>query len=148
MAPPEPNPAAAPDWFDPLNIAVTTTSEVLEGTLPVLVVIRDPGPGGWQFLDGESTEGREPVAISKMDLLKLDPTLAEVTDLPIGWSAERDRVGGTWRRFESPADGQDQLEAGQELSHEADQFLAEAGEEYDQKQKAFEARWRFESITG
>ena len=32
-------------------------------------------------------------------LLKRDPSLRELHDLPIGWRAVRDQEGGAWRRY-------------------------------------------------
>jgi hypothetical protein len=34
-------------------------------------------------------------------LLKMDPTLAEVTDLPVGWQASRTAPGNPWARERS-----------------------------------------------
>jgi len=33
------------------------------------------------------------------DVLKRDPSLREIADLPPGWSAERDNVGSEWLRY-------------------------------------------------
>jgi hypothetical protein len=93
------------DWDDPLDIAVTTVAEVASGERPVLLVTRDEGVGGglggWQFLDGMDLAGRSAVAIAKPELLALDPSLAEVKDLPVGWSARRTAIGQPWARERS-----------------------------------------------
>src|SRR4051794_31778870 len=82
-------PAPARAWDDPLDIAVTTVAEVANGERPVLIVVRDAGVGGglggWQMYDGQDLFGRSPVCVAKPELMALDPTLAEVTDLPVGW---------------------------------------------------------------
>ena len=83
-------------WDDPLEPAVVTTHEIAEGKLPVLRVRREAGPGGWQMYDNTNIAGKRPVAITKTDALKRDPSLREVTNLPIGWEAERTRVGAPW----------------------------------------------------
>src|SRR5262245_8035360 len=142
----EPNLPNDPPWDDPSDIAVVTTQEILDGRLPILLVIRDPGPGGWQFLDGEPLEGRDPVAIAKPDLLQLDPRLVEVTNLPVGWFAEREQPGAPWRRARSSGGDEEQSNSNDALSPEADKFLAEACEEHEDKQRAFEKQWRFDSI--
>jgi hypothetical protein len=59
------------------------------------------GLGGWLFLDGPDMAGRKPTGIAKVDLLKMDPTLAEVTDLPVGWQASREARGQPWKRVKS-----------------------------------------------
>jgi hypothetical protein len=97
--------AAAPKhaaWDDPVDIAALTLPEIAAGEQPVLVPTHDlgvgDGLGGWVFLGGQGTAGREPIAIAKVDLLKLNPSLAEVTDLPVGWQASREGPGKPWKR--------------------------------------------------
>jgi hypothetical protein len=151
----------------PLEIAVITTRDIADGKAAAVYATRDSL--GLQFLDAEEIEGREPVAIAKADLLKLDPSLAGVTDLPIGWHAWRESAGSPWERAperralarleaEPPdraaqergapeqRDSQDEQE--DLLSPEADQFLAAACAEYDGKQEALEkGEWRLESCA-
>jgi hypothetical protein len=89
-------------WNDAVDIAALTLPEIAAGLQPVLFVTHDlgvgDGLGGWVFLGSDGTVGREPTAIAKVELLKLDPTLAEVTDLPVGWQASREAPGKPWRR--------------------------------------------------
>jgi len=98
-SPPPPKHAA---WDDPVDIAALTLPEVASGQKPVLIVVHDVGLGnglgGWLFLDGPDMEGRSPIGIAKLDLLKMDPTLAEITDLPVGWQAIRESPGRQWKR--------------------------------------------------
>jgi hypothetical protein len=89
------------EWHHPLNIAVITVAEVLSGQRDVLLVRHDDGPGGWQFYDGEDVSGRKPAVVTREDILKLDPSLAEVTDLPVGWLAWRNAKRQPWTREES-----------------------------------------------
>jgi hypothetical protein len=95
-----PNPKHAA-WDDPIDIAALTTPEVARGEKPVLLVIHDIGVGeglaGWLFLDADTTGG-EPTGMAKEELLKMDPTLKEVTDLPVGWQARREAPGKEWLR--------------------------------------------------
>jgi hypothetical protein len=97
--PTEPKHAA---WDDPVDIAALVVPEVATGQKPVLFVVHDlglgDGLGGWLFFDGEDVAGRKPTGIAKVDLLKMDPTLAEVTDLPVGWQARREAPGKPWTR--------------------------------------------------
>ncbi|MHB1426737.1 MAG: hypothetical protein ACYC3I_26570 [Gemmataceae bacterium] len=89
-------------WDNPVDIAALALLEVASGQKPVIVVVHDlglvNGLGGWLFLDGEDIAGRKPTGIAKVDLLKMEPTLAEVTDLPIGWQASREAPGKPWTR--------------------------------------------------
>ncbi len=101
--------AAAPPkhaaWDSPVDIAALTLPEVAARQKPVLFVIHDlgvgEGLGGWLFLDGPDMADREPIGIAKVELLKMDPTLAEITDLPVGWQASRESVGKPWIREKS-----------------------------------------------
>jgi hypothetical protein len=54
----------------------------------------------WQFLCGEDdgADPREPYHVSIGVLLEVDATLNDVADLPVGWEAERKRVGTPWLR--------------------------------------------------
>jgi hypothetical protein len=101
-SPPPPKHAA---WDDPVDIAALTLPEVAAGQKPVLIVVHDVGLGnglgGWLFLDGPNMQCRSPVGIAKVDLLKMDATLAEITDLPVGWQAIRESPGMPWKREKS-----------------------------------------------
>jgi hypothetical protein len=85
-------------WDDPLDPVVITVDEIVDRTQEVRLVIHDEGHGGWQFLDGHDVTGREPVVIPKVELLAIDPSLKEITDLPEGWRARRESAGQTWMR--------------------------------------------------
>lgn len=86
------------DWNHPFNVAVVTVAEVVSGQRDVLLVRHDEGHGGWQFYDGQDVRGRKPKVIPRDQILKLDDSLAEVTDLPIGWLAPRKAKGQPWAR--------------------------------------------------
>jgi hypothetical protein len=90
---------------------VQTTVEVLDGE-PVLVVAHT-AHGCWHlsghshlahvgYLGSAARPGSTvPAAGSWAPLITRDPSLAQVADLPRGWSARRDSPTGSWRR--SPA---------------------------------------------
>jgi hypothetical protein len=88
-------------WDHPFNVAVITVNEVVCGQRNVLLVRHDDGHGGWQFYDGEDVSGRKPTVILREEILRLDGSLAEVTDLPIGWLARRKAKGEPWTREKS-----------------------------------------------
>jgi hypothetical protein len=127
----------------PLDIAVITTQDIADGKAPVLYATRDKL--GLQFLDADETIERKPVAIAKADLLRLDPSLTEVASLPVGWQAWRDSADSPWERAPLSEQREPQDE---ELTPEADQFLAAACAEYADKQEALEHReWRLASCA-
>ena len=143
-------------WGDSLDVAITTTQEIIDGKQPIVLVIHDEGIGrgwgGWQFLDGESMEEREPVAIAKEDLLKLDPTIRWVTDLPVGWCAVRDAKDSPWqRRPVRASEGGTTVELGRpdteaELPPEARAFLDVAVDEFNRKMAALDSVWHFKDL--
>ena len=85
------------DWAresDP-HMAVFTQEHVAAGEAPVLLVAHYED--GWQMLDGGEVTG-QPKVICLHHLVDRDPTLTEIADLPEGWEAWRDSVGGEWHR--------------------------------------------------
>jgi hypothetical protein len=40
--------------------------------------------------------------VSLEEIVRLDPTVLEIADLPPGWQAIRERVGGSWTRRAHP----------------------------------------------
>src|SRR5262245_9288297 len=94
------------DWpFDqPRNCATLTMRQVLDGSEPILLVSHDADDHVWQFIwhsDAAVEDGR---VVCLEELVHLDPTVLEVADLPLGWQAVRERIGGTWTRQQRAAD--------------------------------------------
>lgn len=85
-----------------------TTVNVLEHGDPILLVTHDADDGAWQFLCGKTNDPADGRVIGLDCALGLDPTLAEVANLPAGWRAWRDVRGGPWRREPSPPDDGDE----------------------------------------
>ncbi len=81
--------------FDPpRNCATITMRQVLEGREPILLVAHDEDDHGWQFigaLDASREDGR--VACLE-EMVRLDPSVLEVADLPPGWQAIRHQRHG------------------------------------------------------
>lgn len=77
--------------------ALTVRQIAQEGT-PVLLVSRDPEGGTWQFLTGGPFEMADALLVSLGSVLRLDPSLREVSDLGVGWSATRLALGQPWTR--------------------------------------------------
>ena len=84
-------------WDNPLDPVAIATEAVASGGRPVVRVLHDEGPGGWQFYDAGPLRGK-PVALPKPDILKRDPSLKAVTDLPVGWEATRSSQSAAWVR--------------------------------------------------
>jgi hypothetical protein len=88
-------------WDQAPNVAALTVRSILEGA-PILSVFHDADDDGWQFLDGQPPDSSEARVIGTSEVLRVDPTLREVADLPPGWMASRERVGGAWSRGPNP----------------------------------------------
>lgn len=98
-------PAPGPNWpFDvPKDRAVFTTGQVIEQGLPILEVTRDH-EDDWIFLTRPSTGTEDGKVVALRSVYELDPSVAEVADLRLGWWAWREAVGEPWQREELPED--------------------------------------------
>jgi hypothetical protein len=86
------------DWSDPLDPTVITVKEIATGKQSVVLVIHEAGHGGWQFYDGSDVSDRRPRIMLKTEILTLDPSLKEITNLPVGWKATRKLSNKSWKR--------------------------------------------------
>ena len=91
------------DWlFDQgPNVAAVTCRAVIEGA-PILTVIHYTDDHSWAFMDGVTWQTEEGRLVAMKTILRLDPSVAEVADLPPGWKAQRTSVGSPWKRMPAP----------------------------------------------
>jgi len=82
----------------PSNLGVIICQKVFDGE-PILRVSRDD-EGEWQFLcDGDHGSGNcAPKLVCLAEIVKRDPSLAELADLCSNWSASRDAKDSPWTR--------------------------------------------------
>ncbi len=80
------------------DCAAITAVNVIERNYPVLRVTHYTDDHSWAFLCGTTNETSDGRVIGMEEALELDPTLAEIADLPPGWSAWREAIGGPWHR--------------------------------------------------
>lgn len=92
------------DWpfEDPPNVAVFTTTAVVKGGRPILRVTHDEDDGAWQFHSGEDVGSGDAMIVALREILKLDPSVASLADLPYGWIATRESATTEWRRSRHP----------------------------------------------
>ena len=83
---------------EPENVATMTVRQVTHEGLPILLVSHDADDGMWQFLSGGSVEMADAMIVSLRVVYSLDPTVGELADLPLGWTATRTAVGQPWQR--------------------------------------------------
>ncbi|WP_207426651.1 DUF4262 domain-containing protein [Pedobacter sp. SYSU D00535] len=90
---------------EPANLCVFTSRQHLEEDKPILYVVHEHD-GDWQFITGDQVTTEDGRVVSLERMVLRDNTLNEVFDLEYGEEAERDVVGGKWRRsrFESVDD--------------------------------------------
>lgn len=89
--------------FDqPRNCATITMRQVVDGLEPILLVSHDADDHGWQFIGTSDASMVDARVVCLEHIVRLDPTVLEVADLPPGWQAIRERVGGPWTRREHP----------------------------------------------
>lgn len=82
---------------EPKNRAVFTTDRVLDGTHPVLHVTHDKD-GDWQFLCGTTSSPESGRVVSMKSIIRLHPSLSELSDPPEGWTAIRKSPKSAWQR--------------------------------------------------
>ena len=80
------------------NVAAITTRQVIEQRFPILCVTHYSDDDSWGFVCGTTDTTEDGRVISMSEALEIDPTLREIADLPPGWTARRQKVGGLWQR--------------------------------------------------
>ena len=91
-------------FSEPRNFGVFCSRAIFEQGRAIRLVAHDED-GSWQFLDGEAiADGDTPVHGHLEHVVRLDPSLAEISVLPKGWIAEREKPGASWSKSRSEHD--------------------------------------------
>ncbi|MCJ0764509.1 hypothetical protein [Variovorax terrae] len=90
------------DWSfaDPPNVAVFIDRSIVEGGNWIAYVYHDADDGAWQFRATSSSDEGAPMLVSLRSVTKMDSSVAELADLPLGWRAWRDTPQSMWERAE------------------------------------------------
>jgi hypothetical protein len=90
------------DWSfpDPPHTMAYLSKTVQSGEEEVTYVSHDAN-GDWQFLGDLMSDGGGPVISCLHHPIDKDATLKELSNLPLGWIAERSAPGGPWVRSEN-----------------------------------------------
>jgi hypothetical protein len=89
---------------EPRTFGVFCSRAIFEQGKAIRLVAHDED-GSWQFLDGEPiTAGDTPVHVHLEHVMRLDPSVGEVSLLPKGWIAEREERGAGWSTSSSEHD--------------------------------------------
>ena len=88
------------NYQDSLNTAVFTTRYVLEKGSAILFVNHYDEDGAWEFLGDEEDLNDEDFKVVSLDeIIKLDKSVLDVADLPLGKAACRDSINSPWRFY-------------------------------------------------
>jgi hypothetical protein len=85
-------------FADPRNVATFTVRQIMDAEHPILLVCHDEDDGGWQFLTGRELRMEDALLVSLAEVVKLDPSVTDLADLPVGWKARREHAGAAWIR--------------------------------------------------
>ncbi|MGH8050033.1 MAG: hypothetical protein ACREPB_05170 [Arenimonas sp.] len=88
-------------FADPRNVAAFTVRQIMSKEQPILLVVHDNDDGTWQFLTGSFLETADFMLVSLEEIVRVDHTVSELADLPLGWQTSRMAIGQPWSRFVS-----------------------------------------------
>ena len=83
---------------DGLDTAVFTTTFVMLDKREIVYVTHDSEDGAWQFFSDDNLENVEDYAmvVGLRELIKMDETILNIADLPLGYFATRKSINDTW----------------------------------------------------
>lgn len=96
---PSSRPAPTSDWpfADRENVAVFTVADICDGRAPILRVCHDRKDGAWQFLTGGALPDESQWRLlSLKEIVKRDPSVKLLAELPLDWEATRTAVNERW----------------------------------------------------
>ena len=85
---------------DPPNVAVFVNRKIMEGEEWIAYVTHDADDGAWQFRTREADPPDEADAmlVALRSIVRLDESVTELADLPLGWHAWRASKSAPWQR--------------------------------------------------
>jgi len=81
------------------NVAAITSTHITKDGCPILLVTHYEDDHSWGFQSGKTVTMAEAQVVGMGEITKLDNSILQIADLPPGWSAKRDTVGGEWQRY-------------------------------------------------
>ena len=95
-----PNELPEPWPFDQApNVAAVTSTHITKDGADILLVTHYDDDHSWGFQSGLDVTMADAQVVSMKTIFTIDPTIAEIADLEPGWSAEREHVGGPWKKY-------------------------------------------------
>jgi hypothetical protein len=87
-------------FADARNVAVFTTSGIVSGSHSILYVVHDADDGAWQFHSEEVFSSHEDCKVVSLgEIVAMDPSILNLSDLPLGWIATRKSKDDCWQQF-------------------------------------------------
>jgi hypothetical protein len=82
------------------NVATITVRQITSRQQPILLVCHDEEDGSWQFLTGGAFNMADAMVVALKEIVQLDSSVSELSDLPLGWQASRASPKHAWIRSE------------------------------------------------
>jgi hypothetical protein len=95
----ETKPDSSREWRfdDSPRVAVFTTTHVVRARKPILYIAHDNEDGAWQFHSGDDVSTDDAMIVALEEIVKIDPSVEDVADLPLGCYATRTDPGAPWK---------------------------------------------------
>jgi hypothetical protein len=87
---------------EPQNVAVFTVRQIVREGAPIHRVTHDSDDGAWQFLEWGTPREEDLMIVALRSIVRIDPSVAELADLPMGWRAWRPTEREPWIREPNP----------------------------------------------
>ncbi len=91
--------STSPNGFDPRDanrISVVTQRRIITRTASICIVLHT-ATDEWFFLSNTTSDELDPSITTTLDaVLKLDPTILRLAELPKGWRADRNTAADAW----------------------------------------------------
>jgi hypothetical protein len=75
-----------------------TTRDIIGEGKPILLVTHDQDHGAWQFRTRKTVPPPKGDIAALDEIIFRDPSVVELADLPLGWSAMRASMTWPWKR--------------------------------------------------
>lgn len=84
------------------DCAVITLRSIIFGGRPILRVEHNADDHGWQFLGLEELDVSDAAVVGLATIVRHDPSIVQLADLPPGWHAWRESADAVWKRAPTP----------------------------------------------
>lgn len=85
-------------FFEPRDTAAFVARQIFTENRPILRVHHSEDDGAWQFLTGETVTADDIIVVALEEVIKRDPSINSLFNLPTGRLATRESIGGKWTR--------------------------------------------------